>query len=157
MDYSPPGSSFHGILQARILEWFIMLSSRGSSWPRDETCVSYVSYTGRQVLYHSCHRGNTFWFKDTHFSYPKADQVFRQVLSWGGRELYLTWGRNCTELMERSAALLHGTFLRTPQKAHSVWYFFMHQPRAASVFVTIWNLHSWEFVLKKNTVLQIQN
>ena len=33
MDYSPPGSSAHGILQARILEWVVMPSSRGSSWP----------------------------------------------------------------------------------------------------------------------------
>ena len=37
MDCSPPGSSVHGILQARILEWAAMLSSRGSSWPRDQT------------------------------------------------------------------------------------------------------------------------
>ena len=36
MDYSPPGSSVHGILQARILEWVSMSSSRGSSWPRDQ-------------------------------------------------------------------------------------------------------------------------
>ena len=39
------------ILQARVLEWVAMPSSRGSSWPRDETHVSYVSCTGRQVLY----------------------------------------------------------------------------------------------------------
>ena len=38
---SPPGSSVHGILQARILEWVAMPSSRGSSWPRDQTCISY--------------------------------------------------------------------------------------------------------------------
>ena len=31
MDYSPPSSSIHGILQARILEWVAMPSSRGSS------------------------------------------------------------------------------------------------------------------------------
>ena len=37
MNYSPPGSSVHGILQARILEWVAMLSSRGSSQPRDQT------------------------------------------------------------------------------------------------------------------------
>ena len=43
---APPGSSVHGILQARLLEWVAMLSSRGSSrprgssWPRDRTCVS---------------------------------------------------------------------------------------------------------------------
>ena len=35
MDYSPPGSSVHGILQARILEWVAISSSRGSSQPRD--------------------------------------------------------------------------------------------------------------------------
>ena len=33
---SPPGSSVHGILQARILEWVAVCSSRGSSWPRDQ-------------------------------------------------------------------------------------------------------------------------
>ena len=37
MDCSPPGSSVHGILQARIVEWVAMLSSRGSSPPRDQT------------------------------------------------------------------------------------------------------------------------
>ena len=37
MDYSPPGSSVGGILQARILEWVAVPFSRGSSWPRDQT------------------------------------------------------------------------------------------------------------------------
>ena len=37
---SPPGSSVHGILQARILEWVAMPSSRGSSQPRDRTQIS---------------------------------------------------------------------------------------------------------------------
>ena len=52
VDCSPPGSSVHGILQARILEWVAMPSSRGSSQPRDRTCVSCVSCLGRCVLYH---------------------------------------------------------------------------------------------------------
>ena len=39
-DCSPPGSSVCGILQARILEWVAMPSSRGSSKPRDQTHVS---------------------------------------------------------------------------------------------------------------------
>ena len=52
MDCSSPGSSVHGILQARILEWVAMPSSRGSSWLRDRTHVSNVSCTDRQVLYH---------------------------------------------------------------------------------------------------------
>ena len=50
MDRSPPGSSVHGILQARILEWVAMHSSRGFSQPRHPTCISYVSCIGRQVL-----------------------------------------------------------------------------------------------------------
>ena len=37
MDCSPPGSSVHGIFQARILEWVAIFSSRGSSQPRDQT------------------------------------------------------------------------------------------------------------------------
>ena len=42
MDCSPSGSSVHGILQARILELMAMSSSRGSSWHRDWTQVSYT-------------------------------------------------------------------------------------------------------------------
>ena len=52
MNCSPPGSSVHGILQARILEWVATPSSRGSSQTRDWTCISYISCIGRQVLYH---------------------------------------------------------------------------------------------------------
>ena len=40
MDYSLPGSSVHGILQAMILEWVAMPASRGSSQPRDQTHIS---------------------------------------------------------------------------------------------------------------------
>ena len=43
MDCTPPGSSNHRILQARILEWIAVSSSRGSSWPRDWTCVSCIA------------------------------------------------------------------------------------------------------------------
>ena len=52
VDCSLPGSSVHGIFQARILEWVALLSFRGSSWPRDDTFTSYVFCIGRQVLYH---------------------------------------------------------------------------------------------------------
>ena len=43
VDWSPPGSFIHGILQARILEWVAISFSRGSSWPRDWTQVSCIS------------------------------------------------------------------------------------------------------------------
>ena len=43
MNCSPPGSSIHGILQARILKWVAISFSRGSSWPRDRTQVSRIA------------------------------------------------------------------------------------------------------------------
>ena len=66
MDYSPPGSCVHGLLQARILEWVAISFSRGSSQPRDRTQVSriggrrfnlwdtYLSLSGRHKLGISC-------------------------------------------------------------------------------------------------------
>ena len=64
-DGSLPGSSVHVILQAIILEWVAISSSRGSSWPRDQTRVTWGSCIGRQILYHwapccGCH-GSGAW------------------------------------------------------------------------------------------------
>ena len=50
VDCSPPGSSVHGVLQARTLEWVAMSFSRGPSWPRDQALDSYVSCIGRRIL-----------------------------------------------------------------------------------------------------------
>ena len=47
MDCSLPGFSVQGILQAKILEWVAMPSSKGSSQSRDWTCISYLSCIGR--------------------------------------------------------------------------------------------------------------
>ena len=52
MDCSLSGSSVRGILQAGMLEWVAVSSSRGSSQPRDQTHISCVSCIGRWVLYH---------------------------------------------------------------------------------------------------------
>ena len=49
---SPPGSSLHGIFQARILEQFAISYSRWSSWPKDRTRVSCISCIGKQILTH---------------------------------------------------------------------------------------------------------
>ena len=51
MDCSPPGSSVLGIFQAKMLEWLAISYSRGSSRPKDGTCISCVSSIGRQILY----------------------------------------------------------------------------------------------------------
>ena len=49
MDCSPPGSSAHGILQAKILEWVSAPFSRGPSRPRDPNQVSCM---GRRIPHH---------------------------------------------------------------------------------------------------------
>ena len=43
MDCSPPVSSIHGILQARLLGWIAVFFSRGSSWPKDQIQVSRIA------------------------------------------------------------------------------------------------------------------
>ena len=47
---SSPGSSVHGILQARILEWVAISFSRGSSCPRDRACISHVSCVAGRIF-----------------------------------------------------------------------------------------------------------
>ena len=54
VDCSPPHSSVHGILQARILEW-VAMPFRESSRPRDLTHVCCISCTGRQILRNQSH------------------------------------------------------------------------------------------------------
>ena len=76
-DYSLPGFSIHGILQARILGWIAITSSRESSRTRDWTCVSSVSCIGRWVLYHQHHN---------------VLSLFQRRRDWIGRG---NWGTGC--------------------------------------------------------------
>ena len=59
MDCSPPGSSIHGILQARILEWVAISFSRGSCCRhrRLNLCLLWLLYF-RSILYHLSHLGS---------------------------------------------------------------------------------------------------
>ena len=83
-DYSPPGSSVHGILQSRILEWVAMPYSKAFYQPRDQTCISCVSCIGRQVLYHQHHLGSphpspivTLSYNHSPFANPQTLTVIR--------------------------------------------------------------------------------
>ena len=58
-DCSLPGSSVHGILQARILEWVAIPFSRGSSQPRDQTWVFRCYDHCSQILYCLSHQGSS--------------------------------------------------------------------------------------------------
>ena len=52
MDCSLPGSSVHGILQARIVEWVAIPFSRGSFQTRDQTQVSYIALNLERSVLH---------------------------------------------------------------------------------------------------------
>ena len=65
MDCSSPGSSVHGVLQARTLEWAAMPSSRGSSWPRDRTCMFYIICIGSGFFPTSAPGKPTFCVRNT--------------------------------------------------------------------------------------------
>ena len=65
IDCSPPGSSIHGILQARTLEWVAIPFSRGSSWPRHRSRVSCIAgrfftiwVTREVLLYYGSNKPN---------------------------------------------------------------------------------------------------
>ena len=68
MDYSPPGSTVHGISQARILEWVAILFSRGSFQIRDQTHVSCI---GLWILYHWATMEALYIFIFHTLDYPK--------------------------------------------------------------------------------------
>ena len=74
MDCSPPGSSFRGILQARILERVAIPFSRGSSRPRDQTRVSHT--VGRFYTLRTTREARKKEGED-HFSLFEAIQIFQ--------------------------------------------------------------------------------
>ena len=89
MDYSLPGSSVHGILQVRILEWVTMPSSRGFFWPRDLIHVSYVSCIGKYVLYHQHHLGSSQ--RNTTQEKKGADYWYTQQNGYTQQNTYAAW------------------------------------------------------------------
>ena len=57
-DYSPLGSTVHGIFRARIPEWVAIFYFRGSSQPSDWTHLSFISCIDRRIFYHWHHLGS---------------------------------------------------------------------------------------------------
>ena len=74
MDCSPPCSSVHGILQARILEWVAISFSRESSGPRDWTHFPFVSFIGRRIFFFFLTTSATWEAlkDDTDATFPKS-------------------------------------------------------------------------------------
>ena len=81
MDCSPSGSSVHGILQARILEWVVRPSSRESSWPRDGTSISCVI----------CIAGGCFTTEQLGKPYVKIVKRINNLNASNDTKTYLNW------------------------------------------------------------------
>ena len=77
-DCNLQGSSVHGILQARILVWVAMPSSRGSSWPRDLTHILYIPCIGSPVLYHL---GSQYRWMDEPITRCVSGAIFNETQS----------------------------------------------------------------------------
>ena len=73
MDHVLPGSSLHGILQARILDWVTIYFPKGSSWLRDQTCFSASPTLTIHSLLLS-HPESSFMYTDIHaYSYRSTN------------------------------------------------------------------------------------
>ena len=97
LDYSLPGSSVHGIFQARTLERVAISFSRGSSWPRDQADIFCVS----------CIAGEFF----TCWSISKAQPEFKSPLF--GRlweQDFSLVKQDITDKQRREARMSHGMF-----------------------------------------------
>ena len=112
MDCSLPGSSVHGILQARKLEWVAMSSSRISFWPRDRTCISRVSCT--------------------------AGGFFTTSTTWEAPEAVLPDSISFARLHRSCQSLLHILM----QSDHLTWYKRESQQALSSVGKVIHNPHN---------------
>ena len=114
VNHSQPGSSVHGIFQARILEWITISFFKGSSQPRDRTCASCA---GRQSLYH--------WAtgKPNHFLIHRKQRcsAVSSDLSWQCPREQMQLGRQMPGLMRwvrRAAACTASRFSRQ-QRNHA--------------------------------------
>ena len=85
MNCSLPGSSEHGILQTRILDWVAMPFSRGSSQPRDQTCISSI---GRQILYRLSHQGSPEESRLTQWQMPVHEHLIIGKKTWVTRRAH---------------------------------------------------------------------
>ena len=100
MDCSLPGSSIHGIFQARILEWVAISFCRGSTRPKDRTHLSCVSCLDRQILYHYTtwevhmntisHLYCILHILYVHTMYILYIQVFHWIVNWSFKVMYET-------------------------------------------------------------------
>ena len=144
MDCSPPGSSAHGILQARILEWVAIPFSKASSWPRDQTW--FLPHC-RKILYHLHHQespkpSRTNTKKSCPFPhrwltcksrYSRDTWSNRQICHWRQNE----GGQRLTEFCQENTLVIANTVFQQ----HKRWLYTWISPEC-------W-LYSWQLKMEK--------
>ena len=113
-----------GILQARILEWVVITSPRGSSWPRDRTCVSDISCTGMWILYHQHHLGS-----------PWGSTHWEEVILHEEIQVIVDRRNGCWR--SKMPTIYSGLLVRAVWQSAECWY-------PCPFCINIWN---WPFVL----------
>ena len=117
MDRKPQGSSVHGVIPERILEWVAISSSRGSSWPRDRTHSACASCVGRQTLYHWA-----TWETPSHTG--QGDDYYRGEVLVSMHHISGTWFHHGLLLMILLYFTLMYPWIILPVVfLHSYWYF----------------------------------
>ena len=148
MDCNLPGSSVHGILQARVLEWVATSFSRGSSQPRDQTRVSciagrcftvwaireaYLNQLIQQIfIKHLLWAWNSVGTEDTAVNKPKSPPS--RDSHWNG------WKRCIVKLLRRGAYLMAQT-VKNPPAVQETW---------------VWSL-GWEDLLEEGMATHLEN
>ena len=79
MDCNSPGSSVHGILPARILEWVAIPSSKGSSPPRGQSCISRASHAARASRASRASRVSRVSCIDRQVLYPSLEAILEAL------------------------------------------------------------------------------
>ena len=144
IDHSPPDSSVHGILQARILEWVSIPLSRVPSWPRDRTQVC------RQILYCLSQGSLSDAIKDTIFIIFKVERIVSLSYELKSLEECLAHSQHLLFLLPKRlrAHTLESSRLEFESQHHHSW-----------LFVTLYKLLNpfelaW-FLIHKNGVTNV--
>ena len=113
MDCSRPGSSVHGILQTRVLEWVVISFSRGSSPPRDRvrlSCIAdrlFTNWTSREYIPRVLHKmknissRSVFSFSPFHGSFWLKVHTFGKEIKWSSSLLGLNWASRPQQALRR--------------------------------------------------------
>jgi len=143
MDYSPPGSSVHGIFQARTLEWVAISCSRRSSWRRDQTRVSRIAgrffpiWATSEAQY-TCDRQAQICNPDRLDSRPRTSPLREGVSLWASpSQTSFVGGALCGKTCFVTLTHLPYSYLLAFER-------FPHQPFSNTAFLllapSVWNI-----------------